>query len=286
MAEYFNEAINGKDVYDGERLGNERHGRGREVKADGETYEGGWSHNMREGYGVAVLAVSDLNEEEIERLRDLDKKLESTVNREKYWDKLSEKTRRQILEIRKRTALFDRYEGEWKNDLCQGHGKAFYFNGDIYEGEWCEGKPHGHGTLYKKHGKTIETEWDAGQMKACVKGRIEYPDGIVYKGEITLDSPDGQGVLTLADGTSYEGVFMMDGLPSGEYTVNYVNGDIYTGMVINGMPNGNDANMTYANGDEYWGDFLNGKRSGNGMMVYHNGDMEDGIWENDVYIGE
>ena len=121
MAEY----TGGKDIYEGELLNNERHGQGKEIKADGETYEVGWAHNMRNGYGTAILAVTDFSEEEIERLRDLDKNLESTINRDKYWDKLSEQTQARILEIRKRTKLFDRYEGEWRDNLCHGHGKAF-----------------------------------------------------------------------------------------------------------------------------------------------------------------
>ena len=36
----------------------------------------------------------------------------------------------------------------------------------------------------------------------------------------------------------------------------------------------------------YYGDFLNSKRHGKGVMVYHNGRVYEGAWENDFKHGK
>jgi hypothetical protein len=37
------------------------------------------------------------------------------------------------------------YQGYWKNSLRDGHGKCYYYSGDLYVGEWKQGKRHGKG---------------------------------------------------------------------------------------------------------------------------------------------
>jgi hypothetical protein len=34
----------------------------------------------------------------------------------------------------------NKYEGEWKDNLCHGIGKYTWKNGDQYKGEWKDGK--------------------------------------------------------------------------------------------------------------------------------------------------
>src|SRR3989344_5530195 len=46
-----------------------------------------------------------------------------------------------------------KYEGEFKNSTCHGHGIYYYANElKRYEGQWCKNMPHGKGTLYHDNG--------------------------------------------------------------------------------------------------------------------------------------
>ena len=45
------------------------------------------------------------------------------------------------------------FEGQWKFDKFEGHGKIIYANGDVYQGMVKDGKPHGQGVM--KQGKFI-----------------------------------------------------------------------------------------------------------------------------------
>ena len=45
----------------------------------------------------------------------------------------------------------ERYVGQYKNDLRDGHGDAYYSDGSLkYSGKWKKGQPHGSGTAYVK----------------------------------------------------------------------------------------------------------------------------------------
>ena len=60
-----------------------------------------------------------------------------------------------------------------------------------------------------------------------------------YQGEWENDNYNGQGILTLEDGTSYQGYFNNGTLNNLEKSIiKYVNGDNYTGQVSNGVPEG------------------------------------------------
>lgn len=39
------------------------------------------------------------------------------------------------------------YDGEWRNDLKEGHGKLEMATGDKYEGDWEVGKKNGKGKI-------------------------------------------------------------------------------------------------------------------------------------------
>lgn len=43
------------------------------------------------------------------------------------------------------------YDGNWKQNRMEGHGKLFYQSGKLaYDGEWKEDKFMGKGTLYNE----------------------------------------------------------------------------------------------------------------------------------------
>ncbi len=52
----------------------------------------------------------------------------------------------------------DRYEGEWKNDRIEGSGIFYFYNGGRYEGEWKNGMREGYGINYFSDGNKYEEE--------------------------------------------------------------------------------------------------------------------------------
>ncbi len=91
------------------------------------------------------------------------------------------------------------------------------------------------------------------------KGIIRYPDGGVYKGFFN-DSrkPYGQGILTLKDGTEYEGLFEKGKLEKG--LIKYPNGILYEGDISSSSwkPYGQGI-LTLKDGTKYEGFFKNSK---------------------------
>ena len=67
----------------------------------------------------------------------------------------------------KGTYLFsngNKYEGEWKNYRCNGHGiftfAAGKFKGSKYVGEWENNKMNGFGTFTFANGDIYEGQWE------------------------------------------------------------------------------------------------------------------------------
>mmetsp|Transcript_12564 Transcript_12564/g.18978 ORF Transcript_12564/g.18978 Transcript_12564/m.18978 type:complete len:500 (+) Transcript_12564:91-1590(+) len=98
------------------------------------------------------------------------------------------------------------YRGEFKNNNCEGKGRAEYPVGSSYEGEWRKGKFHGEGLLECNGGTRYQGSWKWG--KRWGKGRLELPCGLVYEGEWADGMPHGRGMLvSKVTGYKYEGSF-------------------------------------------------------------------------------
>ena len=59
--------------------------------------------------------------------------------------------------------LLFQYEGEWMEDVKEGHGVLTYVNGEKYEGYWKSDKAHGKGTLTYAQGDKYTGDWVAGK---------------------------------------------------------------------------------------------------------------------------
>jgi hypothetical protein len=57
-----------------------------------------------------------------------------------------------------------RYEGEWSKGSMQGFGVYSFSDGKRYEGSWLKGKKHGLGILYMPNGASKEEVWDLGKL--------------------------------------------------------------------------------------------------------------------------
>lgn len=99
-----------------------------------------------------------------------------------------------------------RYEGYWKNDKANLHGKLTHADGDIYEGEWLEDKAHGIGVYIHTDGAKYEGSWK--EDKQDGKGKETWPDGACYEGDYKQGKKSGFGLFKWADGSMYEGHFL------------------------------------------------------------------------------
>jgi hypothetical protein len=90
------------------------------------------------------------------------------------------------------------YEGEVKEGLYDGRGRATSLRGDAYDGEWRAGERHGRGTVLLAAGDLIECDWTDGKPSGAAV--VRRPSGAVYE----IDSY-GQVRVSLPDGSSIEG---------------------------------------------------------------------------------
>ena len=84
------------------------------------------------------------------------------------------------------------YEGEWKNDKREGHGKAKYNTGDVYIGNWVNCKRHGLGTMYIENGDVYEGNWQNGFKDG--PGTYRWRDGELDISRYSSDYRVGEGV--------------------------------------------------------------------------------------------
>ena len=86
-------------------------------------------------------------------------------------------------EILFKTKVYDdgKYEGEFLNDVREGRGIMYWFDGVKYEGAWKNDKAEGKGIIY-------------------------YTDGARYEGDFKNDKLEGRGIMYLSNGSRYEGV--------------------------------------------------------------------------------
>ena len=122
---------------------------------------------------------------------------------------------------------FGVYEGNWANDMMDGHGKMTLKSGNVYEGEFSRNRFEGKGVLRWRNGKVYTGSMRGGNMSGkgilaskdgdyegdfyhnefFGKGKMEYHNGDTYEGEWKQDMMWGQGCLRTSDGVQYEGTF-------------------------------------------------------------------------------
>ncbi|XP_042430811.1 phosphatidylinositol 4-phosphate 5-kinase 1-like isoform X1 [Zingiber officinale] len=74
----------------------------------------------------------------------------------------------------------DYYEGEWRRNLQEGHGRYVWRSGNEYVGEWRNGAIAGRGALIWANGYRYEGYWENGEPKGS--GVFTWPDGSFYVG--------------------------------------------------------------------------------------------------------
>ena len=128
------------------------------------------------------------------------------------------------------------------------------------------------------HNTKTDTKRD---KKGIVKGKLTFPSGVVYEGELMQKYPNGKGKMIWPDGATFEGQFLNGCRVNGQF--HYPNGVIYKGDFQKNMRQGT-AKEVYPNGDMFVGEFLNDERK-KGIYTFADGRVYEGEFENALYEG-
>ncbi|KAJ8246706.1 hypothetical protein GJAV_G00254500 [Gymnothorax javanicus] len=180
-SEEFDEDQGNLGEYEGERNeAGERHGVGKAVLPNGDTYQGSYENGKRGGQGTYRFknGARYIGEYEMNK-----KHGDGTF----YYPDGS------------------KYEGGWVEDQRQGHGLYTYPNGDTYDGEWFHHQRHGQGTYtYRDTGSRYVGTWVMGKME----GGGEYIHlNHRYQGNFNNNNPFGPGKYVFDLGCEQHGEF-------------------------------------------------------------------------------
>ncbi|RNF04352.1 uncharacterized protein Tco025E_07983 [Trypanosoma conorhini] len=175
-----------RGVYTGAWASGERHGKGRQTYSGDSYYDGEWAGDKRHGRGKLVYPNGDVYDG--------------------GWDHGHRDGFGAMGWKFGTTHYLEVYEGHWRDDVPQGHGRSTYvlhldpdktpqdvdtpinFSPpilsvvNVYEGDYMQGMRHGFGVFY-------------------------YADGGTYEGEWCRGNKEGYGRCTTSVGTSHYGVF-------------------------------------------------------------------------------
>ena len=172
---------------------------------------------------------------------------------------------------------------ESKNKFPHKMKPIEFEQGNIYEGEWNDNfEMDGYGKYLLKEEKVLaEGIWEKGELK---RGRIFYPNGEFYEGELLNSTYNGKGKLINENNDIYIGEFL-EGEKIGEGVINFSDGTIYKGNFINNTFNGY-GEMTFNNGVIYKGNFVKGFMEGNGLMNLRDEEKYEGFFEKNLFSGK
>ena len=98
------------------------------------------------------------------------------------------------------------YRGYFSNDKKNLKGKMEIFDHGIYEGTFIDDEITGKGTFMWKHGAIYEGEIKNGKLYG--KGKMKSENGTVYEGNFA-DFNKGYGIITYPDGSKKKGEFQI-----------------------------------------------------------------------------
>ncbi|CUV04547.1 unnamed protein product [Cryptosporidium hominis] len=199
-----------KITYEGEWLGDNKHGYGIQKWPDGAVFEGNFVNGTANGYGVFIHTDGDKYEGEWQNDR--------AHGHGTYTHSDGSK-----------------YVGEWKND--KKHGKAIesWVDGSNFEGSYAYGLKQGFGKFSWHDGSKYIGNFDANQINGF--GIYHWNDGRVYTGYWLKNHMFGYGKFDWTDHRCYEGQYIND-KKDGDGKFTWPDGRAYIGQWKNGKQHG------------------------------------------------
>ena len=187
-------------------------GEGRLADATGSVYDGHWHEGLRDGRGVLVSAAGDRYEGEWLADKRHGRGAAAGIDGRAYDGEWREGL---FHGNGTYTAADGVYVGAFVEGKRRGRGKMTYADGDVYEGEWADDKYDGEGTHVYANGSTYTGGHKAGRPARTAAARGGGRTGARTAGEWRWAARHGDGVMTFASGTRYEG-FFVEGKMEGE----------------------------------------------------------------------
>merc|ERR1711973_582936 len=160
--------------YEGERneIG-QRHGQGKAILSNGDSYEGAYVDGMRNGFGTY--------------------RFRSGARYRGYYTN-GKKNGKGVMHYPDGSI----YEGDWVEDERQGSGKYTFINGDIYEGNWDKNSKNGEGSYFVSSTAAMyKGTWN----NDIIHGFVEIDYGVCkYIGYMNNGKVDGQGKMVFKNG--------------------------------------------------------------------------------------
>ena len=176
------------------------------------------------------------------------------------------------------------YKKYLPQDLITYHSFPIQFkNNNIYYGNWNKNNEmEGYG-IYYIHDQKVVTEgiWLRGNI---IFGRIFFPNGNIYEGEMKDAIPHGKGKIIFSNGDSYKGDFQVGDM-TGVGKFIFADKTIYLGGIKNGVFNG-QGKLKWNNGTEYSGNFMDSTLNGKGRISIQGEEKYEGNFEKNEFHGE
>eukprot|EP01034_Spumella_vulgaris_P034758 gene34758-42872_t len=188
-----------------------------------------------------------------------------------------------------------KYCGEFVRDKYEGQGRLCrLIDKSVYIGAFRNGLAHGAGTLTLQN-VVIKGDWLNGEtigdmdVKYTLNGQMycgQFTNNLrngtgIYSGGIINNKPTGQGVMTSAGGTMYDGEWVNgtrevweEDQAGGPGKRILVSGEVQTGMFQAGVLDGH-GHIVYPDGSECVGDNITHNRfSGSNQILNRNGKLD------------
>ena len=149
------EIKNNGEIFEGKFINDEINGKGFYKNSNGDLYIGEFSHSIKNGKGELFT-----------------KKLHYKGNFEN--NKISGNGKIEFIDCG------HMYEGQFKNNQINGKGIFKWKNGDIYEGNMKDGKMDGKGIFKSENGFIYDGEFKDGIEEGY--GKLKFPDGKIIEG--------------------------------------------------------------------------------------------------------
>jgi len=251
------------DTYEGHWLNDKRNGHGVLRRANGNTYDGQWKNDKKHGHGVWIDICGARYEGNWEDDKEHGHGTCSFPDGREYtgnWSRGIREGRGTLVDRREKHV----YDGMWHNDKQNGHGVLVAEDGHRYDGNWKDDALHGIGSLVMPCGARFECQWHDGKRHGV--GKLTYASGETYHGDWANDMRHGQGTQTLPDASRYQGSWVTDKC-SGKGTMIYADNMFYEGNWKSNVRSGQGVlyrgafddrtNVIYSGGwrlDQYHGD--------------------------------